>query len=515
MAEQLTDKQALQLWNEYVENIRKSTALLTDETEEQRRKRIAALEAEPEAWFKYYFPQYYFAEAADFQKEASLRIINNPEWLEVRSWSRELAKSTRTMMEVLYLCLTGKKKYCLMISNSYDNAERLLKPYKGNLEGNQRIMQDYGLQEMPGTWQAGEFTTRKNVAFRALGVGQSPRGTRNEEVRPDIILFDDTDTDEDIRNPDTIKKNWLWIEKAAIGTRSISEPTTIIFCGNIIAKDCCVVRAQQIADHVDIVNIRDENGNSSWPQKNSEADIDRVLSQKSYVAQQGEYYNNPIEEGDVFNEMHYGDCPALKDFPFLVAYADPSTSNKDKPTQSSKIKNSCKAVVLVGYLNYKYYVLKCYVDVTTNSTFIDWLYAIRDHVGTSTPLYLFIENNSLQNPFYEQVLLPLIFEKGKAKNNVLSIIPDAREKPEKFFRIEANLEPLNRLGQLILNNQEEDNPHMKRLQAQFLGVSPNSKTMDGPDATEGAVFIIKQKIVSLSANSFSNVRRQRNPQKSY
>ena len=166
----------------------------------------------------------------------------------------------------------------LMISNSYDMAEKFLKPYKGNLEANQRIINDYGVQELPGSWTAGDFTTRKGCAFLALGAGQSPRGTRNEEVRPDIIVFNDIDTDEECRNPDIIENKWKWIENAAFGTRSISKKTLILFLGNIIAEDCCVVRAGERADHVDVRNIRNEDGESSWPQKNTQEHIDRVLS---------------------------------------------------------------------------------------------------------------------------------------------------------------------------------------------------------------------------------------------
>lgn len=506
----ITDKQALQLWNEYAENIRKSTALLTGETEAEQRKRIEKLEADPLLWFKYYFPNYCYAEFADFQKKAIKRVTNNLEWYEVRAWSRELAKSTITMMEVLYLCLTGKKKYVLLISNSFDNAERLLIPYKINLEENQRIKHDYGSQELPGSWTTSEFTTRKGVAFRALGAGQSPRGARNEAARPDVILFDDLDTDEDCRNPDVIEKKWRWIEDAAIGTRSLSNPTTIIFCGNIIAKDCCVVRAQEFADHTDIVNIRDAEGKSGWPQKNSEEHIDRVLSQKSYLSQQKEYYNNPIEEGNVFKEMTYGKCPALNSLPFALVYADPSPSNKDRPTSKAKVQNSCKAVVILGYADLKFYVYKAFVDVTTNSTFVDWLYAAKDYVGDKTQLYSFIENNSLQDPFYQQVLLPLIFDKGKVTGLVLGVTPDDRDKPDKYFRIEGTLDPLNRMGLLILNIDEKEDPHMKRLEAQFKSVSANSKTMDGPDAVEGGVHIIKNKVATEAAGGIEVFKRKPN-----
>lgn len=506
-----TDKQALSIWTDYVDNIRKQTALFTGETEEQQQRRIKMLEADPELWFKYYFPQYCYAEPADFHKKATKRIMNNPEWYEVRNWSRELAKDVRTMMEVLYLMLTKKKFYCLMTSNSADAATNFLKPYKGNLEGNQRIINDYGVQEMPGSWSAGEFITRKGAAFLAVGAGQSPRGTRNEEKRPDILIINDVDTDEDCRNADTIEKKWSWIEKALIGTRSISKPTLIIFLGNIIAEDCCVVRANKTADFVHVVNIRDEYGKSSWPQKNTEEHIDRVLSTISYNAQQQEYFNNPIDEGKVFKEMTYSKCPPFNKFPFIVVYADPSPSNRDRPGVKAKVQNSCKAVVICGCYQEKYYVLKCWVDNTTNANFIDWLYAARQIIENKTQVYFLIENNTLQDPFYEQVLLPLIFQKGReTKQPVLGITPDDRKKPDKYFRIEGNLEPLNRLGFLLLNSDEKENPHMQRLEAQFKSVSANSKTMDGPDAVEGAVHIIKNKISLVAANAIKVFKKPAN-----
>ena len=513
MAE-LTDKQALQLWAEYVENIRKQTAMLAGESEAEQQARIKRLQANPEEWFQFYFPQYCYAEPAPFHKEATKRILAHPEYYEVRNWSRELAKDVRTMMEILYLMLTGKKKYMLMISNSRDAAENFLRPYQANLQANQRIINDYGVQELPGSWAAGDFQSRKGFAFLALGAGQSPRGTRFEHIRPDVILFNDIDTDEECRNPDIIENKWKWIEDAAIGTRSISNPTLIIFLGNIIAQNCCIMRAREFADTVSVVNIRNEDGLSSWPQKNTEEHIDRVLSQKSYASQQKEYFNNPIDEGQVFKEMVYGTVPPLRNFPFVVVYADPAPSNRDRPGIKAKIQNSCKAVVIVGYLNNKYYLVKAFVDTTTNAAFTDWLYATRTEIGASTQPYFFIENNTLQNPFYEQVLLPLIHERAKqTQQTVLELSPDARQKPDKYFRIEGTLEPLNRMGSLILNVAEKDNPHMKRMEAQFKSVSANSKTMDGPDAVEGAVFKIKEIMMAAAPGGIRSFQKPKNPKR--
>src|SRR5689334_2927929 len=98
---ELTDKQALSIWNDYVENIRRQTALFSGETEEQQQKRIKILEADDELWCKYYFPQYCYADFADFHKEFMKRIRENPEWYEVLNWARELAKDTIVMMLIL------------------------------------------------------------------------------------------------------------------------------------------------------------------------------------------------------------------------------------------------------------------------------------------------------------------------------------------------------------------------------------------------------------------------------
>ncbi len=490
-----TDNQKISSWKEFAEGIRNSTPIDTTEKTIDKLKRIKQLEGDHEQWFKYYFPKYASAPPAQFHKDATIRVVSHLEWYEVRNWSRELAKSTRTMFEVLFLALTGKKKNCLIISNSLENAERLLAPYKVNLEANNRIINDYGPQENIGSWTGTEFITKKGVAFRAIGAGQSPRGTRNEAIRPDVILFDDLDTDEDCRNGDIIDKRWEWVEQAVIPTRSISNPLLVIWCGNIISEDCCVVRAAALSDHHETINIRDAYGKSSWPQKNSETDIERVLSQISYESQQKEYFNNPMSSGKTFPEIIWDKCPPLEDLEFVVVYADPATSNQDKPGQKSNLSNSRKAIFVVGRYKNKYYIYYGFLDVMSQANFIRSFYACRDFVDGKTTAFYMIENNTLQAPFFQQVLLPLIYEYSVANTvEPLAITPDAREKKEKWFRIEAVLEPLNRLGNLVFNSEEKENPHLKRLAAQFKAAKPTSKQLDGPDAIEGAIYIINTKV---------------------
>lgn len=500
-----TNKQLLQDWEEYYNQFIADVEVDSSETEIQKRQRIARLEASPEDWFKYYFPKYCTAEPANFHTAATKRLLAHPRWYEVRAWSRELAKSARSMFEVLYLALTGKISNFLLVSNSFDNACRLLLPFMIQLEKNLRIINDYGEQATIGHWESSEFIAKCGCSFRALGAGQSPRGTRNEAKRPDFILVDDIDTDEECRNTDRIKQKWDWIEQALIPTISVSSDARILFNGNIIAKDCCIARAGKVADKFDIVNIRDKNGKSSWS-KNTEEDIDFILSKISTRAAQQEYFNNPLSEGDVFKELSIGKIPSLSRFKQIIVYGDPSPSN------SKNKAGSMKAIAAIGLLDSTYYIIKCRVDRATNSEFVDWFYEINEQLnGSSAQIYNYIENNKLQDPFYQQVFIPLFVSKAKEKGHYLNIVPDARVKPDKFSRIEGNLEPLNRNGRLIFNEAEKNNPHMQRLQEQFLLLTPQLKApADGVDAVEGGVFIATQKLKQVSVEQLHIGRRPRN-----
>ena len=497
--------QLLELWKRHSDNLFREDAINVDETPLEKKKRIADLEAKPEEWKKYYFSKFCTAEPAPFHLDASKQILNNPEYYIVLSWSRELAKSTRTMMDVIYLVMTGKKKNILLVSYSSDNAEMLLRPYKNVFEQNERLRNDYGDQVNFGNWKEKKFVLNNGASFRAIGKGESPRGAKNDEARPDVILIDDIDTDEECRNPDRIKESVNWIEQALIPTRSISNPLLIIACGNVIANYCCITEMAKRADKHEIINIRDKNGKSSWPQKNSEAHIDRVLSQISWASAQKEYFNNPIIEGTVFKEIYYDKVPKLKDCDSVVIYSDPATSNKDKG------KASTKGVIVIGKKGLKYYVYRVWLDTMGNSKFIDCLFEAYQYVVSEgvDVCKVYVENNSLQDPFYEQVLYPLIRQKANDSGKALPITPDTRRKAEKYFRIEGTLEPLNRLGNLIFNEKEKKNPNMQRMESQMLGVSEKAKMMDGPDMLEGGVWILQNRSFTYNNDWRSGTRASR------
>lgn len=501
MAGEITEiRRKYKSWESFHKSFVDAATPESDESIDQERKRIASLEADHEAWFKYYFPKYASSEPALFHKKASTRFINNNRWYEVRSWSRGFAKSTRTMFEVLYLALTGKAKNILLVSYSWENATRLLMPYMINLEHNKRIENDYGKQMTPGKWLTGEFTTIPGVSFTAVGAGQSPRGAKKEERRPDLIIIDDIDTDEETRNEKRISDKWEWIEQALIPTFDISADMRILFCGNIIAKDCCITRAQKHADKVDIVNLVNSKGQSNWPDKFKQTDVEYIQSKISYISFQKEYMNNPLSVGTVFPDITYSHMQPLRNYRILVCYTDPSFKESKK--------NDYKATVLVGLHKGEFHVIKAFVEQTTTANMVQWHYQIMDMIA-GIPCYYYMEANLIQD-----ILMDEFYKIGKTTGRTVPIRGDERKKPDKFTRIESLLEPLNRAGKLIFNHSEKDNPHMQRLEEQFKAFQPGSRSHDdGPDAVEGAVWIINNKLRELTPATFTKRNPYKNPKR--
>lgn len=477
-----SNKVLLQDWDAYISNLKRETPVSFFEDPAMKQKRIAALLNDFEAFCKYYFPNYASAQFAPFHLEFADKVTKNDRIYIVRAWAREHAKSVIAGLFLpLFLKFNKEATNMLLVSNNYEKAEELITPIMLNLEHNARLVHDFGSQK-GFKWEAGHFVTCDGCSFRALGAGQSPRGSRNEEKRPDFVLIDDIDTDDESRNQARINRKFEWIEQALFPAMSVSGKKRFIVVGNIISKESCVVKASKIADDFKTINITDKNGKPSWS-RYSDDDVKYMLSKMSYASAQKEYFNNPITEGTVFREMHFGKVPTLGKFKYLICYTDPSFKDHKKA--------DFKATVLVGQLEGRFYVIKAFVEQTTTQKMIDWHVQIEKEFGEKVPIYYYIESNFLQDTFLDE------FRKRAPQ---ISIKGDDRKKAEKYTRIESTLQPLNDSGRLILNESEQKDKGMQTLVEQFKCVEPrlSSGHDDAPDAVEGAVFLTKKKMIALT-----------------
>ena len=257
----LRDREALRSWDNYRKSIARSTEVDPDETYDQKLRRVERLKGDFVGFCKYYFPKYCSGEFAKFQRDAAQQVINNDVIVAAFNWARDHAKSViGGVMLPIYLACTGRMRNMLEVSRTETNAIELLMPVMLQLEANHRLINDYGVFRSMTKWEAGNFKTTQGYSVRAIGAGQSPRGTRNEEVRPDFILVDDIDDDELSRNPKRMDELWDWVMGALFPCFDIASTKRFLVLGNTIGKDTVLTRLKKIADFYQTENILDDKG---------------------------------------------------------------------------------------------------------------------------------------------------------------------------------------------------------------------------------------------------------------
>lgn len=437
---------------------------------------------------------------APFHLEAAKYIHSHPEAQAVFEWARAHAKSTHISLLIpLWLKIQKAFKVMLLVGKSQDMAIRLLGDLQIELSYNERYIADFGEQIKKGEWEESHFVTQDNIAFFALGRGQSPRGMKYASNRPDYIVVDDIDDDELVRNPARVKQVTEWLLSAVYNTMRGGKGRFIVV-GNRIGRNSVIASlADNPAFHHSVVNALDIHGKATWKNHYSTKELNQVRNTIGELAWQKEYMNNPILEGSIFKEIKWTKPLALRHYAYLVCYTDPSFKNTDK--------SDYKATVLIGKTRQgHYHILKAYVRKASVMEMVSWHYALYEELQQAGAVCsFFMEANYVQD-----MLLETFVKEGKQRRQHLPIQGDKRAKPDKFLRI-SHLQPYISNGILMLNETEKNNTDMRKLEEQFLLFEKGSRMNDdAPDAVEGAIYIINQKthqelpIHTMPRNKYQN-----------
>ncbi len=153
---------------------------------------------------------------APFHNAAAAKVKGTPNLKAVFMWPRGHAKSTHMDIFVpLWLMFQPKRliNFMVVVGKSEDSATRLLGDIQAELEHNQRIIAELrpaGECLLAG-WGVQGGRRGEGVAS---GRGQSPRGLRDREARPDYIVIDDLDDDELCRNEKRVHDITDWVKEA-------------------------------------------------------------------------------------------------------------------------------------------------------------------------------------------------------------------------------------------------------------------------------------------------------------
>jgi predicted phage terminase large subunit-like protein len=154
------------------------------------------------------------------------------------------AKSTLvTQIFVLWCIVTGRKHYPLIIMDAMDQAVTMLEAIKAELAFNPRLAMDFPEASGGGrVWQVGTIITANDVKVQAFGSGKRMRGLRHGPYRPDLVIGDDLENDENVRSPEQRDKLENWLKKTVLSLGPADDTMDVIVIGTILHYDSVLSR---------------------------------------------------------------------------------------------------------------------------------------------------------------------------------------------------------------------------------------------------------------------------------
>lgn len=154
------------------------------------------------------------------------------------------AKSTLvSQLFVIWCIIRGIKHYPVIVMDSIDQAYPMLEAIKAELEYNPRLLMDF--PDVCGAgrvWQMGTILTRNDIKVQVAGSGKKLRGLRHGPYRPDLVVLDDIENDEQVRNPEQRDKLESWLKKTVLPLGTAGGKLDVIYIGTILHYDSVLSR---------------------------------------------------------------------------------------------------------------------------------------------------------------------------------------------------------------------------------------------------------------------------------
>src|ERR1700677_567662 len=193
---------------------------------------------------------------------------------------REGAKSTLAEEAIVLMALFRKVKNGLVVSSSKALAEERLHAIRHEAVTNEDLQRLFLTDLALTTESDNELIFANGRRIVARGRGQSLRGTKFEEQRPDLIFIDDMEGDlSAVNTPEARQKNWHWLQSDLLPagdsqTKRVRMAATLMHPESVPArleKDPEWSRAPTGVVHKFPLLYKDEEGEwqSSWPERRS------------------------------------------------------------------------------------------------------------------------------------------------------------------------------------------------------------------------------------------------------
>lgn len=301
-------------------------------------------------FFHFYFRHYVIFRTADFHREMFRITEDENIATAVIVAFRGSGKSTIFTLSYALWSILGKqnKKFVTILSQTQRQARQQLINIKTELEKNSVLSRDLGpFREESDEW-GGYSLVVSNYGARisAASCEQSIRGIRHLQSRPDVIIADDVEDLQSVRNQEGRNKTYDWFKGDVIPAGGTN--TKIIVVGNLLHEDSLLRRLQQEIEEEKLSGIYrefpliDENGKTLWPDKFlTEKEIEQEKKKVgNEIAWQREYILRIIPSSDrVIHPdwiQHYDKLPNPNDpnLPFMYAVSGIDLAISERDTAS-------------------------------------------------------------------------------------------------------------------------------------------------------------------------------------
>lgn len=214
------------------------------------------------------------------------------------------AKSTIfSLIYPLWCILFEKRKFIVILSDTASQAQELLGSIIEELEMNERIIEDFGhiagyippANEDKKKWTTSDIVTTTSVKVIARGWKSKLRGLKFGSTRPDLIIADDWENDENILSEDQRAKVKAVYNKSVL---NLGDKTTqIIIVGTILHFDSLLNNLIEHPPENWTVKLYRAimQDNSIWPEWWTLERLDEKRKEIGDIPFQQEYMNNPID----------------------------------------------------------------------------------------------------------------------------------------------------------------------------------------------------------------------------
>lgn len=478
MAHIAKDNSALKRFRELSNRIQASTAINPLETPNDKRKRIDVLKGDFKKFVNYYFSHYTDSETPDFHIKIARKVRRNPKYKGWLKWARGHAKSVVAIVLLpLWLWINGDIKFLIVIGQNETKAQILLGDLQAEFENNQRLINDFGAQKVLGNWEDGFFKTASGFKAKALGMGQDPRGLRVGADRPDMIVADDWETKETIKNPKRQDEYANWLLRAVIPAMD-NKNRRVLICQNHFAPRMIFSKIVEENKAWDVDQVDAYNPvtyEPTWSGKYDRWFFKEVEEEIGTLAALSEYNNTPHVEGKLFIDdyFNYAKLPSLKSFTAItgrwdVAFAGSKTSDYN-------------AIRIWGLKDGKKYLIDCFVKQCKVIVALNWIADFQKRLPSDVSIQIGFESQ-----FWNEEIYRTIGDVEAIHKMTLNLIKIDRSTTAKYDRIIEML-PQYQNGRIVFNEALKSNQDFHVGLAQLKGIEPGYKTKDdAPDADKYA-----------------------------